>query len=349
LTAYYQQKLFWDISGGLNFRYQFGRDRPDSYQVALNLGKSFDNGLGLTINLSESGDGINPREQRAFVSFIWVLPQQRQVFQTSAELSSKNSQTLRASWNASSQNAIEGINVALETAMTPNADAFTGRLSYRGYRGSLELSQDALFSRNGQIRNTTRLDFGTSLVFADGYFGISRPVSGSFVLAVPHPTLQGRVIGINPSGIGGNAAQIDWAGLAVLPDLSPYQVSQVRIDAPDLPVGYDLGASSYNVLPTYKSGTVIQIGTDATIFLRGTLRNSKDEPLSLLTGEIVSISDPNWKPLQLFTNRAGKFALTGIKSGRYELKLYSDPPVVFTVDIPEGKTGIYDLGIVRSR
>jgi outer membrane usher protein len=94
---------------------------------------------------------------------------------------------------------------------------------------------------------------------------------------------------------------------------------------------------------------VIQIGTDATIFLRGTLRNSKDEPLSLLTGEIVSISDPNWKPLQLFTNRAGKFALTGIKSGRYELKLYSDPPVVFTVDIPEGKTGIYDLGIVRSR
>lgn len=348
LTAYYQQKIFWGISAGLNFRYQFGLDRPNAYQIGLNLGKSFDNGLGMTINLSESGDGVNAKEQRALISLVWVLPQQRQVIQTSAELSNKNSPTLRTSWSASSPYSLEGINVSLSTALSPTADDFTGRLSYNGYRGSLELSQDALFSRNGQITNTTRLDFGTSLVFADGYFGISRPVNGSFVLAVPHPTLQGRVIGINPSPIGGNAAQIDWAGFAVLPDLSPYQVSKLRIDAPSLPVGYDLGTTNYAVLPTYKSGTVIRIGTDATIFLRGTLRNAKDEPLSLLTGEVVSLSDPTWKPLQLFTNRAGKFALTGLKSGRYELRMYSDPPIVFSVNIPEGKTGVYDLGVVRS-
>lgn len=348
LTAYYQQKIFWGISAGLNFRYQFGLDRPNAYQIGLNLGKSFDNGLGMTINLSESGDGVNAKEQRALISLVWVLPQQRQVIQTSAELSNKNSPTLRTSWSASSPYSLEGINVSLSTALSPTADDFTGRLSYNGYRGSLELSQDALFSRNGQITNTTRLDFATSLVFADGYFGISRPVNGSFVLAVPHPTLQGRVIGINPSPIGGNAAQIDWAGFAVLPDLSPYQVSKLRIDAPSLPVGYDLGTTNYAVLPTYKSGTVIRIGTDATIFLRGTLRNAKDEPLSLLTGEVVSLSDPTWKPLQLFTNRAGKFALTGLKSGRYELRMYSDPPIVFSVNIPEGKTGVYDLGVVRS-
>ena len=152
---------------------------------------------------------------------------------------------------------------------------------------------------------------------------VPRPVNGSFVLAVPHPTLQDRVIGINPSGLGGYAAQIDWAGVAVLPDLSAYQISKLRIDAPSLPVGYDLGTTNYAVLPTYKSGTVIKIGTDATVFLRGTLRNAKDEPLSLLSGEIISLSDPNWKPLQLFTNRAGKFALTGLKSGRYELRMYT--------------------------
>ena len=101
-------------------------------------------------------------------------------------------------------------------------------------------------------------------------------------------------------------------------------------------------------LTTYKSGTVIKIGTDATVFLRGTLRNAKDEPLSLLSGEIISLSDPNWKPLQLFTNRAGKFALTGLKSGRYELRMYTNPPIVFSVNIPEGKTGVYDLGVVRN-
>jgi outer membrane usher protein len=348
LTAYYQQKLFWGISGGVNYRYQIGRDRPDSYQIALNLGKSFDNGLGMTISLSEAGDGVNPKEQRVLISLIWVLPQQRQVIQTSAELNNKSSQTLRTSWSASSPNSLEGVNVTLEASSTPSADDLTGRLSYSGYRGNLEFSQDALFNRTGQITHTSRLDFGTSLVFADGYFGISRPVTGSFVLAVPHPTLQGRAIGINPSGIGGYAAQIDWAGAAVLPDLSAYQISKLRIDAPSLPVGYDLGSTNYTVLPTYKSGTVIRIGTDATIFLRGTLRNAKDEPLSLQSGEVVSLSDLNWKPLQLFTNKAGKFALTGIKPGRYEIRMYSDPPVVFSINIPEGKTGIYDLGVVRS-
>jgi hypothetical protein len=40
--------------------------------------------------------------------------------------------------------------------------------------------------------------------------------------------------------------------------------------------------------------------------------------------------------------------LTGLKSGRYELRMYSDPPTVFTINIPEGKTGVYDLGVVRS-
>ncbi|MEI6065007.1 MAG: fimbria/pilus outer membrane usher protein, partial [Pseudanabaena sp. ELA748] len=205
--------------------------------------------MGITINLSESGDGINVPEQRALISLVWVLPQQRQVIHTSAELNNRSSQTLRTSWSASSPNSLEGINVSLAAAQSPANDNFTGRLSYSGYRGNLELSQDALLNRNGQTTNTTRLDFGTSLVFADGYFGISRPVNGSFVLAVPNPTLQDRVIGINPSGLGGYAAQIDWAGVAVLPDLSPYQISKLRIDAPSLPVGYDLGTTNYAVLP----------------------------------------------------------------------------------------------------
>ena len=139
LTAYYQQKIFWGISAGLNFRYQFGLDRPNVYQIGLNLGKSFDNGLGMTINLSGSGDGVNAKEQRALISLVWVLPQQRQVIQTSDELSNKTSPTLRTSWSASSPYSLEGINVSLSTALSPTADDFTGRLSYNGYRGSLEL------------------------------------------------------------------------------------------------------------------------------------------------------------------------------------------------------------------
>jgi len=43
---------------------------------------------------------------------------------------------------------------------------------------------------------------------------------------------------------------------------------------------------------------------------------------------------------------AGKFTLTGLKSSRYELRMYSDPPIVFSVNIPECKTEVYDLGAI---
>ncbi len=347
-TTYYRQKLFWGISGGLNFRYQLGRDRPDSSQIGLNLSKSLDNGAFISLNLSESSDGINPKEQKALISLIWTIPRTLQTIQVSSDMTNKNAPTTRASWTSSSPN-IEGIGLGVDIARTSSTDNLTGKLNYRGYRGEFKLSQDVLLNRNGQTTNTTQFDFGTALVFADGYWGLSRPVTGSFVLVVPHPNLQGRVIGINPNAIAGNAAQIEGIGPAVLPDLSPYQVSQIRIAAPNLPLGYDLGQTNYAILPTYKSGTAIRIGTDATILLRGTLRNKKDEPLSQLSGEFISLSDPNWTPLQMFTNKAGKFVLKGIKAGRYELRMFNDPPTIFSIDIPEGKTGVYDLGIVRSR
>ncbi|MFN9762135.1 MAG: fimbria/pilus outer membrane usher protein [Pseudanabaena sp.] len=348
-TANYRQKLFWEITSGLNFRCQLGRDRPDSYQIGLNLNKSLGNGFSISLNLSELGDGIKPKEQKILIGVTWsgTVPQTQQTLQAAMDITNKDAPTTRASWTNSSPN-LEGIGMAADIARNPSNDSLTGKLNYRGYRGEFSLSQNASLNRNGQTTNTTQLDFGKSLVFVDGYWGISRPVTGSFVLVAPHPTLQGRVIGLNPNAIGGNAAQIEEISPAVLPDLSPYQVSKIRIAAQNLPVGYDLGQTNYAILPTYKSGTAIRIGTDATIFLRGTLRNNKDEPLSQLSGEFISLSDPKWTPLQIFTNKAGKFVLKGIKPGRYELKMFNDPPAIFSIDIPEGKTGVYDLGAVRS-
>lgn len=350
LTAYYNQQLFGGISSNLNVRYRFGRDVPDAYQISLRLSKSFPNGLGVSLALSDNHNQTGPDEQRATVNLFWFFPQARQSVQATTEVSNISEPSQRVTWNYSSPNPFNGINASLEAGLTPTEYGLSSRFTYNSYRAKVELFQDLQFPRDraGDTFNATRLDFGTAVVFADGRWGLSRPVNGSFALVVPNQGLQGQQVGINPNGTGGYIAKTDWLGAAVVPDLQSYQASTLRLDVPQLPVGYDLGATNYTVLPTYKSGTLIQVGTDATVFLRGVVIDTSGAPLALQTGEIVSLADSTWKPVTVFTNKAGKFALVGFKPGRYEIHLYANPKAVIPFEIPAGKTGVFDVGTLRS-
>ncbi|MBN3881041.1 MULTISPECIES: carboxypeptidase-like regulatory domain-containing protein [unclassified Nostoc] len=114
-----------------------------------------------------------------------------------------------------------------------------------------------------------------------------------------------------------------------------------------MPLGYDLGREIYNLLPSYKSGTLIRIGTEATVFLRGVLLDANGEPVALQAAEVRSLSDPNWQPVTLFTNKVGKFALQGFKPGKYELRLNSNQQNVIHFEVPPKQTGIYDIGPLK--
>lgn len=349
LSAYYSQNLFWGINGRFNLRYQFGREIPDAYQIGLGLSKSFPNGLGVNLTLNQTLDTTGQNETRAFVNLYWILPGQRQSIQASTDIRNTQRPISNLTWNYNSPQTIEGINASVKFSADGDTHGLTGDLSYTGYRAKLELLQDALFARsqNGDTQNVSRFTFGSALVFAGGRFGWSRPVTGSFAIVAPNAALRGRNVGITP-GSGSYIARADALGPAVVPDLQPYRVSTLQLDAPELPLGYDLGRDIYHLLPTYKSGTLIQVGTDATIFVRGTLLNPSGQPIALQAGEVRSLSDSSWQPVNLFTNRVGRFALSGLKPGRYELQLYANPKTVIPFEIPEGKTGVVDLGTLKS-
>ncbi|AFZ12410.1 fimbrial biogenesis outer membrane usher protein [Crinalium epipsammum PCC 9333] len=349
LSAYYSQKLFWGIGGNLSANYQLGRAEVlDTYKLSLGLSKSFKNGLGVNLNLNQSRNSAGQDEQQAYLSLFLFLPKQRQSIQATSDVRNTSSPTNRLTWNYSSPRSIGGINASVGVANTPTDYDLTGRLSYTGYRANVEFSHDFLLFRDASdaTSNTTRLNWGTALVFADGHFGWSRPINNSFALVTRNENFRGQQIGINPGG-SGYIARADNLGPAVVPDLQPYQVSTINIDAPNLPLGYDLGPSIYHLLPSYRSGTVIRVGTDASVFLRGVLLDAKGEPVSVQAGEVISLSDPKWKPLTLFTNKAGKFALEGLKPGRYELRLFGNQENPIRFEIPSDKTGVYDIGILK--
>jgi outer membrane usher protein len=348
LSAYYSQNLFWGMNGRLNVRYQGGRGVPDAYQVGLGLSKSFANGLGLNLTLSQTLEVTGRDEQRAVLNLYWILPGGRQSIQASTDMRNTQPPMSNLTWNYRSPQTVEGINASVKLAAGGDRHGLTGDLAYTGYRAKLELLQDVLFARNQteENQNVSRFTFGTALVFADGRFGWSRPVTGSFVIVTRNAALSGRNIGITP-GSGSYIARADGLGAAVVPDLQSYRVSTLQLDAPELPVGYDLGRDRYHLLPTYKSGTLIQVGSDATVFVRGTLLNPDGQPIALQAGQVRSLSDAAWQPVNLFTNRVGRFALSGFKPGRYEVQFYANPKAIIPIEIPDGKSGVIDLGSLR--
>jgi len=150
-------------------------------------------------------------------------------------------------------------------------------------------------------------------------------------------------IGVNKAG-GRYAASTSRFGAAVLPDLTSYLAHGVNIDVPNLPIGYDLGDESFVLLPAYKSGTVIHIGTDASVLLGGILSHSNGSPISLQAGEIVNTGNLESPPKILFTNRSGIFRIEGLSPGHYELLMFNGQYQAVPIRIPEDAAGYYDIG-----
>lgn len=345
LSAFYSQRLFDGVTGSLSSNYRFGRgDAGDAYSLVLGLSKQFRSGISLNLNLSHGRNTLGQDDQRAYVSLNWLLPERRQSITATAEATTAGEPRSQITWNFSSDRTVESLDGVVELAVSPDASTLSGRLSYTGYRATVDLSHDVrLASDDNSSGHTTRLTFGTALVFADGHFGWSRPVTNSFALVARNPTLRGYTVGVNP-GSSGYTAQADRLGPAVVPDLQPYYVSTLNLDAPELPIGYDMGQQSYTLMPSYRSGTLIRVGTDATVFLRGVLTAASGEPIALSAGEIVSLSDGDWPATPFFTNRVGRFAQMGFKPGRYELRLTSHAGAVVQFEIPAGQVGLYDIG-----
>lgn len=340
--ANYSQTLLDGLGINLGLGYQLGSfGQPNAYRAAIgfttNLGRGIQANLTLNNRLEQSG------RAESQLLFSFSQSSQYQSLQGRSNLSSQQQQASSLTWTSRSRAQYNSVNTTVNLSNNPNPAYFgTGiGLTYRGFVADVNLNHEY-----DQSRQSTNLTFGTALVYADGRFGWSRPVRDSFVMFTRNPNFADQLVLVNP-GLSGPIAEANKVGPAVVPDLSSYTVTTMRVDAPNMPLGYDLGNAVFNLLPGYKSGTVIRVGTDATVFLRGTLVNKAGEPMALQTGQVVSLSDPNWEPLTLFTNRAGRFALMGLRAGRYGLKLFSDPPLSITFEIPGDKTGIYDLGTVK--
>ena len=342
-SANYSHALPWRMYGGVGGSYQISRyGNSDTSSVNLTTGKRFGRDVSCDLTLNRLKLTAGKAQYGAFLSLVFSFPAQRQ---SSRFTYDSATDTSRAEWQYTALNPVRGLDASLGAQRQDADSEVVGGLRYNDYRSELSLSQDVTTpsSPTDKVDNRTSLRVGTALVYADGEFGISRPVQDSFAIVVPHPELAGQDIGVDQVRET-YAARTDWLGPAVLPDLASYRVRKVTIDAPDLPLGYELGPSDRTLWPTYKSGTVIRVGTGATVLLSGVLVTAEGALVSLQAGEIFFLGEPKLTPIEVFTNRKGKFMAEGLMPGAFELRMAGDAQVKVGFEIPKGKAGLYDIG-----
>ncbi len=221
-------------------------------------------------------------------------------------------------------------------------------VNYLANRADIGLDHTTSFDLDGTSIDSQRttLRVGTALVFADGRFGVSRPIFDSFVMAAPHRTLKDARVYLEPSRRR-YEARSGLFGAAVEPNLSSYIPRIVTYDVPDAPAGYDLGTGTLRAFPPYRSGYLIVAGSDYSVTAVGVLLGTDGKPVSLLAGSATERARPERPSVTVFTNQTGRFGISALRPGRWTIEMPTQPPTSVEIEVPAGTAGVLRLGAVK--
>ncbi len=343
LGVLFGQRLSETLYGSLGVARQFARDgQPNVTTGDASMSMQIAEDVTASLLLSTRQASYGGSDNRIFLGVSWFPRGSGQRVGTSYDTTER---ARRVDWSYTPTMRVDGVQADLALGRDAGRDTIDGDVGYTGYRFTTSASH-ATMTERGDGNSThprTRVNFGTAIAFAGGQTAITRPINDSFALFVPHPSLAGQSIEVNNISETPQA-RTDILGTAVLPELGSYYQHHVTIDAPELPLGYELGRQVYDLQPTYRSGTVINVGTGATVLGDGLLVDAEDKPLPLEAGTITSVDDPSRPAIDFFTSRGGRFRVEGLSSGRFRLTLANDPDKAIEFDIPADSTGRVDLG-----
>jgi outer membrane usher protein len=108
----------------------------------------------------------------------------------------------------------------------------------------------------------------------------------------------------------------------------------------------ELGQDYFQLLPSYKSGILVTIGTGATVYLEAIIRDTTGEIVRLQVGRLESVSGQA-PDILLFTNRQGQVRTQGVSPGVYRLVFTGIPGQSGIVQIPPDTAGRYSVGDIQ--
>lgn len=321
------------LYAGLDARYSRGRDdEPHVASLRATGGWRISPRLNLTGDVSYERAGRQDRVG-VFLSLVFRLDRASSL---RSDYDSRNNRK-RLTYQTYHGSGTGAYNFSADVEHSDLGVATTANGIYYSNRAELGFSHFGTFDRDlgGSTGQRSSLRFGTSLAIADGSVSIGRPIQDSFAIVRAHPSLKGSDLFIDANG-GFSTANSGAMGTALQPGLSSYSERNLLVTAPDAPIGTDLGEGSFRLLPAYRSGYRLTVGSDYMVSVVGRLLGANGEPITLVAGTAVEEAHPEREPVPLFTNAAGRFGATGLAPGRWRILLNDADRTRFDLIIPEG-------------
>ena len=342
-AASYSQHLPWSLTGGLSLSYYFAdhtiaSDPGNRWQADATISMPLSDTVSSSISLGYGEDrtgstnaccGSSQNGFQTFLRLTWTPD----AHATASASYDSRSQTAQTNFTQSSEQTGVGAWSATATAET-QADRqsdISASGSYSANRADFYFSHGSGFGGVGyggllrpySTQELTSAGIATSLVYADGAWGIGRRVTSGFALITPHESLQGSPVVIGTAEL--RVAETDWLGPAVVSSATPYRQSRLNYDAPGAPAGYDLGSAAFDMKAPYKAGYNLRAGSAYTVTATGTLLDTEGQPLPLLAGEAHEANKENGRKVELFTNRTGSFGAQGLAPGKWIIEMPTEP------------------------
>lgn len=256
----------------------------------------------------------------------------------------------RASFQTLTGQGVGSFNLSADIERSDFGSGFNFNGNYYSNIGEFGLAHFGDFGGDfGQSRSQrTSLRMATSLAFAGDSFAIGRPIYDSFAIIKPHAKLKGERILIDPT-INGRVADTDPFGAGVHPSLNSYSERTITVEAPEAPAGTDLGTGTFRIIPQYRSGYKMIVGSEFSLTAIGVLLGSNGAPVSLAIGKITQAEGDDPISYEVFTNREGRFGIPGLAPGKWRLEMMDEEKTTVIIAIPDTpEANVIRLGNVRA-
>ena len=333
------------LYAGLDGRFAKGRGTsPDVASVRLTGGYRINDRLTLNLETRYSKDSFSD-EVSGFLSLAVRLgsySSARGEYDTRGNRARASYQTLRGS-------GVGSYNVTTDVETSDFGSGFSVNGNYFDNRAELGLSHYGAFAGNfgESVSQRTNVRVGTSIAVGGGAVAIGRPIYDSFAIVKPHESLEQASVVIEPTTYG-YTGETGALGTAVMPSLSSYSERTVTVDLEGAPAGVDIGQGSFRLFPAYRSGYMLEVGSDYNVTAIGTMVDIDGEPVSLVAGTATELANPEREPVTIFTNRQGRFGASGLAPGNWRLEMLDGNKSTYDIEIPDDAKGVVRLGEIRA-
>lgn len=332
------------VYAGVDGRYSRGRGaQPDVHSLRGTVGWRINRNLTFTTDARWDRDSTG-RNVSGLFSLVYRLGR----YSTIRSDYDTRGNRARLSYNTLRGQGVGSYNIAADVERSDFGSGFDMIGNYYANRAELGISHFGSFEGNfaSSTQERTSLRFASSLAFADGAVSVGRPIYDSFALLLPHRGLDGASLVIDPTPLGYTASS-GVLGAATQPSMSSYAERTITVDAPEAKAGVDLGQGSFRMFPPYKSGYRLVVGSDYTVTAIGRLLSADGEPIALLTGTATEAAHPERPPVELFTNRDGRFGAVGLAPGQWRIEMKDDQKSIYILDIGRDVSGVLRVGDLR--